>query len=50
MLYLCNKFHMLCFNGSLVIAIILRTIQGCIQKVPDWPPGARIANGTCFCY
>jgi len=21
-------------------------IGGCIQKFPDWPPGARTANGT----
>jgi hypothetical protein len=25
-------------------------IRGCIQKFPDWPPGARIANGTALCY
>jgi len=24
-------------------------IRGCIQKFPDWPPGARIANGTAPC-
>jgi len=27
-------------------------LRGCIQKFPDWPPGARIANGTatrCSC-
>jgi hypothetical protein len=22
----------------------------CIQKFPDWPPGARTANGTALCY
>jgi hypothetical protein len=21
-------------------------LGGCIQKFPDWPPGARTANGT----
>jgi hypothetical protein len=21
-----------------------------IQKFPDWPPGARTANGTAFCH
>jgi hypothetical protein len=26
------------------------TIGGCIQKFPDWPPGARIANGTALCH
>jgi hypothetical protein len=23
-------------------------IRGCIQKFPDWPPGAGTANGTAF--
>jgi hypothetical protein len=26
------------------------TIRGCIQKFPDWPPGARTANGTALCH
>jgi hypothetical protein len=25
-------------------------IRGCIQKFPDWPPGARTANGTVLCH
>jgi hypothetical protein len=25
-------------------------LGGCIQKFPDWPPGARTANGTAFCH
>jgi len=24
-------------------------VRGCIQKFPDWPPGARTANGTTLC-
>jgi hypothetical protein len=31
----------------------VRTIfhkRGCIQKFPDWPPGARTANGTVLCH
>jgi hypothetical protein len=24
----------------------MRNIRGCIQKFPDWPPGARAANGN----
>jgi hypothetical protein len=24
--------------------------RGCIQKIPDWPPGARNVNGTAFCH
>jgi len=27
-----------------------RNVQGCIQKFPDWPPGARTANGTALCH
>jgi hypothetical protein len=26
----------------------LNKIGGCIQKFPDWPPGARTANATAF--
>jgi hypothetical protein len=25
-------------------------IRGCIQKFPNWPPGARTANGTALCH
>jgi hypothetical protein len=25
-------------------------VRGCIQKFPDWPPGARTANGTALCH
>jgi hypothetical protein len=25
-------------------------IRGCIQKFPDWTPGARTANGTALCH
>jgi hypothetical protein len=25
-------------------------IRGCFQKFPDWPPGARTANGTALCH
>jgi hypothetical protein len=25
-------------------------LQECIQKFPDWPPGARTANGTALCH
>jgi len=27
-----------------------KVIRGCIQKFPDWPPGARTANGTALCH
>jgi len=26
------------------------TVRGCIQKLPDWPPGASSANGTALCH
>jgi hypothetical protein len=25
-------------------------LRVCIQKFPDWPPGARTANGTALCH
>jgi hypothetical protein len=25
-------------------------LRGCIQKFPDWPPGARTANDTALCH
>jgi hypothetical protein len=25
-------------------------LRKCIQKFSDWPPGARIANGTTLCH
>jgi hypothetical protein len=27
-----------------------RMTRGCIQKFPDWPLGARTANGTALCH
>jgi hypothetical protein len=29
---------------------MLGAIRGCIQKFPDWPHGARTANGTVLCH
>jgi hypothetical protein len=25
-------------------------VRGCVQNFPDWPPGARTANGTALCH
>jgi hypothetical protein len=25
-------------------------VRECIQKFPDWQPGARAANGTALCH
>jgi hypothetical protein len=41
------------WNNKLVASIVrpvtdLSMIRGCIQKFPDWPPGARTANGTAL--
>jgi len=27
---------------------VLITVRGCIQKFPDWPLGARTANGIAL--
>jgi hypothetical protein len=39
-------------HGSLLTIglMIFRVIRGCIQKFPDWPPGARTANGMALCH
>jgi hypothetical protein len=37
-----------CINNNIYIYIKF-TILGCIQKFPDWPPGARTANGRDLC-
>jgi len=26
------------------------SVRGCIQKFPDWPPGARTTNVTALCH
>jgi hypothetical protein len=32
-------------GGSRAVAV-----RKCIQKFPDWPPGARTANGKALCH
>jgi hypothetical protein len=32
-----------------VLAVYI-SIRGSIQKLPDWPPGARTANDTALCH
>jgi hypothetical protein len=32
------------------VDVYRRMIRGCIQTFPDWPPGARTANGTALCH
>jgi hypothetical protein len=38
------------FMVQLKYKILMWKLRGCIQKFPDWPLGARIANGTALCY
>jgi len=33
-------------NVKILLTSLHRTLRGCIQKFPDWSPGARTANGT----
>jgi hypothetical protein len=41
--------HTSFFNFS-IINHIRWAVRLCIQKFPDWPPGARTANGTALCH
>jgi hypothetical protein len=34
----------------LLVEAVIVNVHGCIQKFPDWPPGARTANGTALCH
>jgi hypothetical protein len=37
--------------GQLYLFLYLRaSVRMCTQKFPDWPPGARTANGTALCH
>jgi hypothetical protein len=41
-----------CWLSAIVclMYVLKLRVQGCIQKFPDWPPGARTANGTALCH
>jgi hypothetical protein len=42
-------FSALCrCHASLNASVTSLIIRGCIQMFPDWPPGARTANGTAL--
>jgi len=30
--------------------VYIKYVRGCIQKFPDWPPGARTANDIALCH
>jgi hypothetical protein len=37
-------------SGAVIwIEVKVTSLRGCIQKFPDWPSGARTANGTALC-
>jgi len=38
-----------CYSIKLRIKLNIE-LRGCIQKFPNWPPGARTANGTAVCH
>jgi hypothetical protein len=35
--------------SKLLTQILGNEKRGCVQKFPDWPPGARTANGIALC-
>jgi hypothetical protein len=44
---------LICSQDDFVICDCQHTeqiVRRCIQKFPDWPPGARTANGTALCH
>jgi uncharacterized phage protein gp47/JayE len=45
-----NYFNTIWFNKTPGSLLTLASIEGFIQKFPDWPPGARTANGTALCH
>jgi hypothetical protein len=50
-----RKLKMVQFRTNLEVNFvyslsIAKVIGGCIQKFPDWSPGARTAYGTVLCH
>jgi hypothetical protein len=39
-----------CLFNCVYMDQIYAYVRGYIQKFPDWPPGARTANGTALCH
>jgi hypothetical protein len=37
------------YNSFNSLNMFVYDIQGCIQKFPDWQPGARTTNDTALC-
>jgi hypothetical protein len=51
--YLCSQLEMAMILSSVTKKHCPESgqyVQDCIQKFPDWPPGARTANGTALCH
>jgi hypothetical protein len=42
----CTSFVRILIHLIIYFMKQLSTVRGCIQKFPDWPPGAKTANGT----
>jgi hypothetical protein len=40
--------HGVVFNSPIIFDSGGGNLGGCIQKFPDWPPGARTVNGTAL--
>jgi hypothetical protein len=47
-LFACNN-NPFCMNVFDYCQYLHPDVRECIQNFPDWPPGARTANGTAFC-
>jgi hypothetical protein len=47
-LSLINSFHIFASCLLNIHLILSSHLRGCIQKLPDWPPGARTANGKAL--
>jgi hypothetical protein len=39
-----------CTQSVILLLLLVVVLRRCIQKFPEWPPGARTANGTALCH
>jgi hypothetical protein len=46
----CNVYDACLWEGRRGMNGIAQSVRGCIQKFPDWPPGARTAKGIALCH
>jgi hypothetical protein len=47
-----KKYKKNSMNSTVLVCVCVCVcvLRGCIQKFPDWPRGARTANGTALCH